>query len=60
MSKINKSWENIIEEADKKYGKDSNIAKFWRDCKYKAESSKQQRFEELYLDRPLSFTKKDK
>ena len=55
-----KTWDNLIKNAEDKHGKDSSIAKFWRETKEKALKRKGQRFEEIYYDRPVAFHKEDK
>ena len=55
-----KTWDDLIKNAEDKYGKDSTLAKFWRETKEKALWNKGQRFEEIYYDRPVAFHKEDK
>jgi hypothetical protein len=55
-----KSWDDLIKNAEDKHGKDSSVAKFWRETKEKALRNKGQRFEEIYYDRPVAFHKEDK
>lgn len=57
---MKKTWDNLIKDAEVKHGKDSNIAKFWRETKEKSLKKKSQRFEEIYYDRPVAFYKDDK
>lgn len=60
MKKRPKTWEDLINDAEEKYGKESNIANFWRETKENALKKKSQRFEEIYFDRPVAFRKGDK
>ena len=55
-----KTWDDLIKNADEKYGKDSSLSRFWRETKEKALKNKGQRFEEIYYDRPVAFHKEDK
>ena len=55
-----KTWYNLIKNAEDKYGKDSSIAKFWREAKEKALKNKDQRFEDPCYNRPVAFHKDDK
>lgn len=55
-----KTWDDLIKNAEDKYGKDSTLANFWREIKEKALKNKGQRFEEIYYDRPVAFHKDDK
>jgi predicted outer membrane protein len=60
MTNRPKTWDDLIKNAEVKHGKDSSIAKFWRETKEKALKNKGQRFEELYYDRPIALHKDDK
>jgi hypothetical protein len=60
MTNKPKTWDDLIKNAEVKHGKDSSIAKFWRETKEKALKRKDQRFEEIYYDRPVAFHKEDK
>ena len=60
MTNNRKTWDDLIKNAEDKYGKDSTLAKFWRETKEKALKNKGQRFEEIYYDRPVAFHKEDK
>ena len=60
MTNKPKTWDDLIKDAEVKYGKDSNIAKFWKETKEQALKKKSQRFEEIYFDRPVAFHKGDK
>ena len=57
---MTKTWDDLIKDAEGKYGKESSLAKFWRETKEKALKRKGQRFEEIYYDRPVAFHKDDK
>ena len=48
----------IIAIAEKKYGKDSKVAKSFRENKEIAEFNRGKTFREIYFDRPISFNKK--
>ena len=48
----------IIAIAEKKYGKDSKVAKSFRKNKEIAELNRRKTFREIYFDRPVSFNKK--
>ena len=56
----NRTWEGLIKSAEEKFGKNSSLAKFWRQTKEKSLINKQRRFEEIYYDRPVAFSKDDK
>ena len=60
MTNKPKTWDDLIKNSEDKYGKDSTVAKFWRETKVKALKNKGQRFEEIYYDRPLAFHKEYK
>lgn len=55
-----KTWDELIKKAEEKYGVNSTLAEFWKETKKKALKNKQARFEEIYYDRPVAFSKKDK
>lgn len=52
-----KTWDDLIERAVQRYGKDSSLAQFWRETKDKDLRNKKDRFEEIYFDRPVDFQK---
>jgi len=60
MENKEKTWDDLIKDAEDKYGKESSLAQFWRETKEKALKKKSQRFEEIYFDRPVAFHKYDK
>ena len=51
-------YNRIIAIAEKKYGKDSKVAKYFRKNKEIAEFNRGKTFLEIYFDRPVSFNKK--
>ena len=55
-----KTWDELIKKAEENYGINSTLAEFWKETKKKALKNKQARFEEIYYDRPVAFSKKDK
>ena len=52
-----KTWDDLIERAVQRYGKDSTLAEFWRETKDKNLRNRKDRFEEIYFDRPVDFQK---
>lgn len=57
---MTKTWDDLIKDAEDKYGKESSLAQFWKETKKQALKKKNQRFEEIYFDRPVAFHKEDK
>ena len=55
-----KTWDELIKKAEENYGINSTLAEFWKETKKKALKNKHTRFEEIYYDRPVAFSKKDK
>ena len=56
----NRTWDDLIKKAEGKFGKNSSLAQFWRQTKEKSQINQQRRFEEIYYDRPVAFSKDDK
>ena len=55
-----KTWDDLIKKAEERFGKNSSLSQFWRETKEKSLINKQRRFEEIYYDRPVAFSKDDK
>jgi len=50
----------VLAIAEKKYGRDSNVYKYFEKNKQIAALNKGKTFREIYLNRPVQFSKKEK
>ena len=55
-----KTWDVLIKNAETKYGKNSNLAKFWREAKEKAIKYGNKSLREIYMERPIQIGRKYK
>ena len=53
-------YDRILAIIEKKYGKESNVYKHFEKNKQISEYKKDKTFREIYLNRPVQFTRKEK
>ena len=53
-------YDRVLAIAEKKYGRDSNVYKHFEKNKQIAALNKGKTFREIYLNRPVQFSKKEK
>lgn len=55
-----KTWDDLIVNAETEFGKNSNLANFWRKTKEKAIKNGNKSLREIYMERPIQIGRKYK